>query len=487
MCAFPPQVISDFLTPNPPKRPNKSLAAAFLIGSPKRLETPVIHRKQNSEPIFNRYKNATPPETFELPRETSRPCGAGPILVRHRGTTSRGTLNQPRESSRPCGAGPAYPELRKVLVRHLSTRYIKRLETPVIHRKQDSAPISSRYKSATLPSTFQRPGASWHGPQMQSIPARVTLLALISSLCRAALLVSFARYETLAKALHRAYSCATDSTEPMETTPQSADPYAIKTDELTRKFGDMIAVDALNLRISSGKIFGLLGPNGAGKSTTIKMLTTLLEPTSGSATVAGFDIVREPARVRRHIGYVPQLLSADGGLTGVENLMLSAKLYGMPRTERKGRIDEALDFMGLAESGKRLVKTYSGGMIRRLELAQAMLHRPTVMFLDEPTIGLDPVARHAVWDRLEDLQQDSKMTVLITTHDMDEADELCDELAILHQGKVAAVGEPDALKATVGPDATLDDVFAHFSGGSIQEGGSYRDVRQARRTASRLG
>jgi ABC-2 type transport system ATP-binding protein len=273
----------------------------------------------------------------------------------------------------------------------------------------------------------------------------------------------------------------------MEPTPQTSEPYAIKTDELTRKFGEMTAVDALNLRVSSGKIFGLLGPNGAGKSTTIKMLTTLLEPTSGSASVAGFDIVRAPAQVRRHIGYVPQLLSADGGLTGFENLMLSAKLYGMNRAERKGRIAEALEFMGLTESGGRLVKTYSGGMIRRLELAQAMLHRPTVMFLDEPTIGLDPVARHAVWDRLEDLQRESQMTVLITTHDMDEADELCDELAILHQGKVAAVGEPDALKATVGPDATLDDVFAHFSGGSIQEGGSYRDVRQARRTASRLG
>jgi ABC-2 type transport system ATP-binding protein len=458
-CVIPsPVVISHLFTPTPPKWPNKSLSAAFLIGTPKRLETPVIHRKQNSEPISNRYKNATLPGAFK-----------------------------PRKSPQVCSAGPAYPELRRVLVRHLSTRYTERLETPVIHRKQDSAPISSRYKSATHPGTLKLPGASWHGQQRQSVLAHVTLLALISSLCCAAFLLCFAKYEILAMAGRGTQTHAPHLFEPMEITRQSAEAYAIKTDQLTRKFGDMIAVDALNLRISSGKIFGLLGPNGAGKSTTIKMLTTLLEPTSGSATVAGFDIVREPARVRRHIGYVPQLLSADGGLTGFENLMLSAKLYGMPRTERKGRIAEALDFMGLTESGKRLVKIYSGGMIRRLELAQAMLHRPTVMFLDEPTIGLDPVARHAVWDRLEDLQQDSKMTVLITTHDMDEADELCDELAILHQGKVAAVGEPDALKATVGPDATLDDVFAHFSGGSIQEGGSYRDVRQARRTASRLG
>jgi ABC-2 type transport system ATP-binding protein len=217
------------------------------------------------------------------------------------------------------------------------------------------------------------------------------------------------------------------------------------------------------------------------------MLTTLLDPTSGSASVAGFDVVSSPAEVRRRIGYVPQLLSADGGLTGFENLMLSAKLYGMNRANRKDRIAEALEFMGLADAGNRLVKTYSGGMIRRLELAQAMLHRPAVLFLDEPTIGLDPVARHAVWDRLEELQRDSTITVLITTHDMDEADELCDELAILHQGRVAAVGEPAALKAQVGSEATLDDVFAFFSGGSIQEGGSYRDIRQTRRTASRLG
>lgn len=263
--------------------------------------------------------------------------------------------------------------------------------------------------------------------------------------------------------------------------------FAIETEELTRVFGDLIAVDHLGFHVPYGQIFGLLGPNGAGKSTTIKMLTTLLEPTSGSATVGGFDIVAAPAQVRRSIGYVPQMLSADGGLTGEENLMLSAQLYAIPRGERKPRIAEALEFMGLTESGRRLVKTYSGGMIRRLELAQAMLHRPMVLFLDEPTIGLDPVARHTVWDRLRELRQSYGVTILITTHDMDEADELCDELALMHQGKIAAIGEPARLKASLGPDTTLDDVFAHFSGGSIQEGGSYRDIRQSRRTASRLG
>jgi ABC-2 type transport system ATP-binding protein len=236
-----------------------------------------------------------------------------------------------------------------------------------------------------------------------------------------------------------------------------------------------------------GEIFGLLGPNGAGKSTTIKMLTTLLGPTSGTASVGGYDIVRSPAQVRRKIGYVPQMLSADGALTGQENLMLSAKLYGMGRNERNHRVEEALQFMGLTDSGNKLVKAYSGGMIRRLEVAQAMLHRPAVLFLDEPTIGLDPTARHTVWDRLQELQREYKMTVLITTHDMDEADELCDRLAIMHWGKLAASGTPKELKAALGPDATLDDVFAHYSGGSIQEGGSYGGARQARTTAKRLG
>jgi ABC-2 type transport system ATP-binding protein len=215
---------------------------------------------------------------------------------------------------------------------------------------------------------------------------------------------------------------------------------AIETFDLTRTFGEVKAVDHLNLRVRQGIIFGLLGPNGAGKSTAIKMLTTLLQPTSGTAHVAGYDIVQSPAAVRRNIGYVPQLVSADGGLTGYENLNLSARLYGIRRGERKRKIEEALEFMGLADSANRLVRTYSGGMVRRLEVAQAMLHRPAVLFLDEPTVGLDPVARQTVRDRLLELRRDYEMTVLITTHAMDEADELCDELAILHLGKMAAVG-----------------------------------------------
>ena len=263
--------------------------------------------------------------------------------------------------------------------------------------------------------------------------------------------------------------------------------FAIETFGLTRRFGDLIAANHVTLHVPYGAIFGLLGPNGAGKTTTIKMLTTMLEPSEGTASVAGFDIVKSPAHVRRRIGYVPQMLSADGALTGWENLDLSAKLYGISRAERKRRIEDALQFMGLTDFGRKLVKTYSGGMIRRLEIAQAMLHRPAVLFLDEPTIGLDPVARRTVWERLLELRGNYQMTVLITTHGMDEADELCDSLAIMHLGKVAAIGTPADLKASVGPDATLDDVFVHYSGGTIQEEGSYRDVRATRRTASRLG
>jgi ABC-2 type transport system ATP-binding protein len=269
--------------------------------------------------------------------------------------------------------------------------------------------------------------------------------------------------------------------------PGSADGPAIQTMELTRVFGQLTAVDRININVRRGQIFGLLGPNGAGKSTTIKMLTTLLDSTSGSATVAGFDVVAEPAQVRRRIGYVPQMLSADGALTGRENLALSAKLHRMPKSERSARIDEALKFMGLEESAKKLVKAYSGGMIRRLELAQAMLHHPVVLFLDEPTIGLDPVAKRIVWDRLLDLRRDYNMTVLITTHDMEEADLLCDELAILHEGRVATIGKPVDLKTAIGPTATLDDVFAHCCGVMITEGGNYRDVRRTRSTVTRLG
>jgi ABC-2 type transport system ATP-binding protein len=266
---------------------------------------------------------------------------------------------------------------------------------------------------------------------------------------------------------------------------------AVSARDLTRRYGDVLAVDDLDLDVGQGEVFGLVGPNGAGKTTTIKMLTTLLPPSSGNATVAGFDVVREARKVRSSIGYVPQLLSADGSLTGYENLLLSSRLYHLPHAERDERIQEALGFMGLSEAAQRLVRTYSGGMIRRLELAQAMLHRPAVLFLDEPTVGLDPTARAAIWRHVRELGGADGTTILLTTHYMDEADELCDRVAVMHLGRVAAIGTPAELKAEVGAGADLDDVFVHFAGSGIEPGGNaggtFRDVARTRRTAQRLG
>jgi ABC-2 type transport system ATP-binding protein len=257
----------------------------------------------------------------------------------------------------------------------------------------------------------------------------------------------------------------------------------IETTALTKCFGDFIAVDAVTLRVRRGATFGLIGPNGAGKSTLMKMLTTLLPPTSGQASIAGWDLAREPQRVREHIGYVPQLLSADGALTGYENLLMSARLYLVPRRERQARIEAALKMMSLQDAAHRLVQGYSGGMIRRLEIAQAMIHRPAVLFMDEPTVGLDPIGRHAVWGHVRRLRDDFGTTIFVTTHLMDEADELCDEIGILHAGRLEEVGAPRELKDRIGPGATLDDVFAHVVGVEIDSGGSYRDVRENRRDA----
>jgi ABC-2 type transport system ATP-binding protein len=237
---------------------------------------------------------------------------------------------------------------------------------------------------------------------------------------------------------------------------------------LTRRFGDFVAVDRVSFSVNKGQIFGLLGSNGAGKSTLIKMLTTLLPPSDGDALVAGLSIVQAPAAVRGRIGYVPQMLSADGALTARENLLFSARLYGVASEQRAPRIVDALRVMGLEDAADRLVSTYSGGMIRRLELAQAMLHHPALLFLDEPTIGLDPLARHAVWDRLRALRKDFGMTVLLTTHDMEEAASLCDELAILNLGHLVVQGKPADLCAALSPTATLDDVFVHYCGATAQ-------------------
>ena len=262
----------------------------------------------------------------------------------------------------------------------------------------------------------------------------------------------------------------------------------LETENLTRRFGELTAVDALSISVEQGEVFGLLGPNGAGKTTTIKILTTLLPPTSGRASVAGFDIQRQAGQVRRMIGYVPQMLSADGTLSGYENLLIFAKLYDLPHAGREARVRRALSFMGLADAADKLVRDYSGGMIRRLEIAQSMLHEPRMLFLDEPTVGLDPVARNAVWERIEQLRTEFGTTILLTTHYMEEADQLCNRVAIMHLGKVAALGTPAELKLSIGGNgASLDDVFAHYAGAELETGGSYRETTRTRRTARRLG
>jgi ABC-2 type transport system ATP-binding protein len=271
----------------------------------------------------------------------------------------------------------------------------------------------------------------------------------------------------------------------LEDIPQSP---MLATQELTRRFENFTAVDALNISVAPGEVFGLLGPNGAGKSTVIKMLTTLLPLSAGKAFLAGYDVQRQPEEVRRIIGYVPQSLSADGSLTGYENLLMFAKLYDIPRRLREKQIREVLEFMGLQDATQRMVRNYSGGMIRKLEIAIAILHQPLILFLDEPTVGLDPVARTQVWELMEQLRTEFGTTIFLTTHFLEEADSLCHRVVIMNQGKEMIVGSPTELKAGIGkPDATLDDVFIFYAGNQLASGVSYRETARTRRTTERLG
>ena len=331
--------------------------------------------------------------------------------------------------------------------------------------------------------------------------------------------------------------------------PKDGTSFAVQVSGLTKVYQNgPKAVDSISFEVKEGEIFGLLGPNGAGKTTTIKMITTLTRPTAGSIKVFGVDPTNSPQRVREMLGFVPQAISVDGDLTGYENLLIFAKLFFVDREQRNARIREALELFGLADRADDLVKHYSGGMMRRLEIAQALVNRPRLLFLDEPSIGLDPYSRMQVIEHVRQLNQTFGTTILITTHDMAEADELCDRLAIMNLGRIAVSGPPRELKRAVGGDVltvavsggvpdslptdlgsvvsseqgvvkvltvngeraipritdyferngavvesvslsrpTLDDVFMKYAKAPLQQEGSFRDARSARRTIARHG
>ncbi len=226
----------------------------------------------------------------------------------------------------------------------------------------------------------------------------------------------------------------------------SADPVAVRVEGLSKRFGSLTAVDAVSFQVDSGELFGFLGPNGAGKTTLVRMLTTLVRPSGGRACVAGFDVMQEATQVRRHIGVIPQAMTSDLDLTGYENMDIYARFYGVSARERKARIETLLETVGLSGRARELVATYSGGMRRRLEIARVLVHRPAVLFLDEPTIGLDPQSRRIVWDLLRQIRRDDEMTLFLTTHYMEEAEALCGRVAIIDAGRIVTLDSPERLK-----------------------------------------
>jgi len=266
----------------------------------------------------------------------------------------------------------------------------------------------------------------------------------------------------------------------------AGDDSTILVDDLVVRFDDVVAVGGVSFAVRPGEAFGLLGPNGAGKTTTVRVLATLLPATAGRALVAGYDVRRNGLEVRASIGYIPQALSADGALTARENLEFYARVTSVPRRVRAGRIAEAVEAMEIGGWLDRLARTLSGGMLRRLEIATALLNQPRVLLLDEPTVGLDPNARRVVWDRLHALREQAGTTILVTTHLLEEAERHCDRLAIMDHGQLVAQGTPADLIAA--HDASgIEDVFVAVTGRTIEEGGSFRDVRRQRRIAGRLG
>lgn len=264
---------------------------------------------------------------------------------------------------------------------------------------------------------------------------------------------------------------------------------AIDCRHLTHRYGKFVAVDDLTLQVRAGETVGLLGPNGAGKTTVVRVLTTLTPVQSGTVSVFGLDAKRDTMDIRYNIGYVPQQLSIESALTGRQNVQWFARLYDVPRRQRNDRVDEALEAMNLLDVADGLAGTYSGGMVRRLELAQALVNRPSLLILDEPTVGLDPIARDGVWSQVQRMQDEFGMTVLLTTHYMEEADVLCDRVALMHHGKLQTVGSPTELKAAVGPDASLEDVFRHHAGSDLADDTprpGLREIRSSRKTARRV-
>ena len=241
--------------------------------------------------------------------------------------------------------------------------------------------------------------------------------------------------------------------------------FAVEVENLAKRFGDFLAVDHLNFNVQNGEIFGLLGPNGAGKSTLIRMLTTLMPPSEGTARIDGFDIVTQANQVRQCIGVIPQAMTSDLDLTAMENMNIFAKLYGIGREKRKETIAALLKAVDLEQWADKPVKMFSGGMRRRLEIARGLVHEPKLFFLDEPTTGLDPVSRVAVWEMLAKLKRERELTILVTTHYMDEADKLCDRIAIIDHGKMMALDSPLKLKASIPGKNILEAGFSRVPPG----------------------
>ena len=253
-------------------------------------------------------------------------------------------------------------------------------------------------------------------------------------------------------------------------------PNAIEVTHIVKKYGDFTAVDDVSFYVREGEIFGLLGPNGAGKSTLIRMMTTLIPITAGGAKISGYDVAADPDDARRRIGVIPQALTSDIDLTVEENLSIYAKLYDVPAAKRKKNIDELLEVVDLTKWRDAQTKTLSGGMRRRLEIARGLVHSPSIFFLDEPTTGLDPVSRVAVWEMLMKIKNERQLTVLITTHYMDEADRLCDRIAIVDHGKLVALDTPAALKASVPGSNVIEAQFERPTADWEQKLQSLEDV-----------